>query len=94
MPKSTGRNSVSYFRHEEDDSLTPAQQAVYDKIIELFQANQYMPTMKELADALGCYPNSVQCKIVILEEKGYISRHQSKSRSMKFTKLKVELVAA
>jgi SOS-response transcriptional repressor LexA len=74
--------------------LTDAQNELYELIIQLFKEKQYMPTVKELADNLGCYPNSVQGKLNTLQDKGFITKSQSKSRSINFTKLKIELVAA
>jgi len=76
------------------DGLTMSQISVYKAIISFFKENQYMPTIRELAEMLNCYPNSIQDKLRILENKGYISRAESKSRSIKLTKLKVELASA
>lgn len=86
--------TVTYLGIPPVNELTESQDNVYKALIEMFIDNQIMPTKKELADKLGFNPNSIQGTLNILERKGYIDIDKGKSRSIRFTRLKIQLVAA
>ena len=76
------------------NTLTEPQNHLYNALIEIFIETQMMPTINELAKARGCTPNNIQLLIGKLVDKGYLVKSKNSARSLRFTKLKIKLVAA
>lgn len=62
--------------------LTPRQQQVLHAIRDIFEQSGTAPTVRELADRLGCSVTTAQTHIVTLAAKGVIYRHPGKARAI------------
>ena len=64
--------------------LTRRQQEVLETIIRMMQDNEYPPTLKELADALGASSRNTAVKhLTVLDRKGYIRWEKNIARGIK-----------
>ena len=64
--------------------LTRRQQEVLEIIIRMMQENEYPPTLKELADALGASSRNTAVKhLTVLDRKGYIRWEKNIARGIK-----------
>lgn len=69
-----------------DHQLSKRQQQVYDFIEAYIREKGFGPTVREIGDALQLSsPSTVHVHLKTLEEKGYITRDQLKSRSIALT---------
>lgn len=69
-----------------DQKLSKRQQQVYDFIEAYIKEKGFGPTVREIGDALQLSsPSTVHVHLKTLEEKGYITRDQLKSRSIALT---------
>ena len=69
-----------------DQKLSKRQQQVYDFIESYIKEKGFGPTVREIGDALQLSsPSTVHVHLKTLEEKGYITRDQLKSRSIALT---------
>ena len=66
--------------------LSIKQKMVYEAIEWFIKQHGYSPTYREIADILNCDVRSVFDKVMVLEEKGYISTINGKARSIKILK--------
>lgn len=66
--------------------LTIKQKQVLEAIEWFISKNGYSPTLSELAMLLKCSTRPVFEKLMILEEKGYISTINGKARTIKILK--------
>ena len=66
--------------------LTIKQKRTLEAIEWFIKENGYSPTLSELATILKCGIRPIFEKIVILEEKGYISTVNGKARTIKVLK--------
>lgn len=71
------------------NDLTVKQKMVLEAIEWFIKTKDYSPTYDELAIILNCNKKTIFEKIMILEEKGYISTVNGKARTIKILK-KVE----
>lgn len=75
------------------EELTPAQQELYDYLVEYFAQNHCSPTHREMMVAMGLKsPAPIQSRLRILESKGYITRPTSNARSVRLTGCDRELI--
>ena len=66
------------------EKLTRRQQEVLETIIRMMQENEYPPTLKELADALGASSRNTAVKhLTVLHRKGYIRWEKNIARGIK-----------
>ena len=68
------------------NNLTIKQKMLLEAIEWFIDENGYSPTQKELAQMLKCGTRPVFEKLMILEEKGYISTKNGKARTIKLEK--------
>ncbi len=61
---------------------TEAQSKVMNFILEFWKTNMYSPTIKEIADGVGVYPNAVEGQVKILARKGFVLKKDKISRSI------------
>ena len=61
---------------------TEAQTKVMNFILEFWKTNMYSPTIKEIADGVGVYPNAVEGQVKILAKKGFVLKKDKISRSI------------
>ena len=66
--------------------LTIKQKKVLEAIIYFMNSKGYSPTIRELSTLLNCGTRPIFEKIMILEEKGYISTDNGKARTIKVLK--------
>ena len=66
-----------------NDKLTIKQKMVLEAIEYLINQNGISPTYTEIANLLKCSVSQVFYKLIILEEKGYISTVNGKARTIK-----------
>lgn len=69
--------------------LSVKQKQVIEAIEYFINENGYSPTYRELSELLKCDVSTTFQKVLILEQKGYISTANGKSRTMRVLK-KVE----
>lgn len=63
--------------------LTDRQQEIFDFIHQCMNEEQYIPTLREIADRFGySSPNAVRDHLAALEKKGYILRRQGSARGI------------
>lgn len=68
------------------EDLNERQKQILEYIRTCINDNHLPPSVREIGDAIGLSsPSSVHVHLKTLEEKGYIVRHGSKSRSMSIT---------
>lgn len=68
------------------EDLNERQKQILEYIRTCINDNHLPPSVREIGDAIGLSsPSSVHVHLKALEEKGYIVRHGSKSRSMSIT---------
>ncbi|MDJ0597502.1 MAG: hypothetical protein QNJ37_01455 [Crocosphaera sp.] len=66
------------------ESLTPAQQELYDWIREFINQNYYSPSIREMMRAMGLRsPAPVQARLERLRDKGYVTWIDGKVRTIK-----------
>ena len=66
------------------EKLTQRQRQVLETIIDFVKTNEYPPTLRELADALGASSrNSAVKHLTTLDRKGYIKWGKNKARGIK-----------
>lgn len=66
--------------------LSIKQKITLEAIEWFINRNGYSPTFQELANILDCNVSTVFKKVILLEEKGYISTISGKKRTMKVLK--------
>ena len=66
--------------------LTIKQKKVLEAIKWFIEHNGYSPTIREIAELLDSDTHAVFEKMLILEEKGYISTKNGKARTIKILK--------
>lgn len=66
--------------------ITIKQKKTLEAIEWFIEKNGYSPTLSEIANILNCGVRPVFEKIMILEEKGYISTVNGKARTIKVLK--------
>ena len=65
--------------------LTDRQQEMLDYLQKHHDKHGYVPTIREIGNALGISsPNGVTCHLTALEKKGFISRERHLSRTIRF----------
>lgn len=68
------------------DSLTEAQQELYDWLVEYIRENQYPPSIRQMMKAMGLKsPAPVQSRLEHLRSKGYIQWTEGKARTIQLT---------
>jgi repressor LexA len=68
------------------DSLTEAQQELYDWLVEYIRENQYPPSIRQMMKAMGLKsPAPVQSRLEHLRSKGYIQWAEGKARTIQLT---------
>ncbi|MBF2029684.1 MAG: repressor LexA [Oscillatoriales cyanobacterium C42_A2020_001] len=68
------------------ESLTDAQQELYDWLVEYIQNNQYPPSIRQMMKAMGLRsPAPVQSRLEHLRTKGYIEWTEGKARTIRLT---------
>ncbi|MGQ9872702.1 transcriptional repressor LexA [Leptodesmis sp.] len=68
------------------DSLTEAQQELYDWLVEYIRENQYPPSIRQMMEAMGLKsPAPVQSRLEHLRSKGYIQWTEGKARTIQLT---------
>lgn len=68
------------------DSLTEAQQELYDWLVEYIRENQYPPSIRQMMKAMGLKsPAPVQSRLEHLRTKGYIQWTEGKARTIQLT---------
>ncbi len=68
------------------DSLTEAQQELYDWLVEYIHENQYPPSIRQMMKAMGLKsPAPVQSRLEHLRSKGYIQWTEGKARTIQLT---------
>ncbi|MGC8713024.1 MAG: transcriptional repressor LexA [Leptodesmis sp.] len=68
------------------DSLTEAQQELYDWLVEYIRKNQYPPSIRQMMKAMGLKsPAPVQSRLEHLRSKGYIQWTEGKARTIQLT---------
>ncbi len=68
------------------DSLTEAQQELYDWLVEYIRENQYPPSLRQMMKAMGLKsPAPVQSRLEHLRTKGYIQWTEGKARTIQLT---------
>lgn len=72
---------------------TDRQRRLLRKIVGFAKDNGCMPTIRELADALGvASPNGVMCHLLALKKKGYLDWVPKASRRITLTGLRMQTV--
>jgi len=66
--------------------LTVKQKITLEAIEWFINENGYSPTFQELADILECNISTVFKKVLLLEDKGYVSTINGKQRTLKVLK--------
>ena len=66
--------------------MTPAQQAVYDAVVAYIDEYGYSPSIPELAEQLGVWPNAVKDHLIRLERDGWLTRQRRIPRSIVIVK--------
>ncbi|WP_458648915.1 transcriptional repressor LexA [Sivoneniella epilithica] len=68
------------------ETLTPAQQELYDWLIEYIRENQYPPSIRQMMKAMELKsPAPVQSRLEHLRTKGYIEWTEGKARTIRAT---------
>jgi repressor LexA len=68
------------------ESLTEAQQELYDWLVEYIRDNQYPPSIRQMMKAMGLKsPAPVQSRLEHLRTKGYIQWTEGKARTIQLT---------
>jgi len=68
------------------ETLTPAQQELYDWLIEYIRENQYPPSIRQMMKAMELKsPAPVQSRLEHLRAKGYIEWTEGKARTIRAT---------
>lgn len=68
-------------------SLTDAQQELYDWLVEYIREHQYPPSIRQMMRAMGLKsPAPVQSRLEHLRTKGYIDWTEGKARTIRLTK--------
>ena len=65
------------------EPLTEKQQESVDFIKKFIKKNGYPPTIKEIAKKLNVANNTIQCRVVQIEKKGYITKKKGLARSIR-----------
>jgi len=68
------------------EKLSIKQKITLEAIEWFIDTNGYSPTFQELANILDCSVGAVFKKVLLLEDKGYISTVNGKARTMKLLK--------
>ena len=67
--------------------ITQRQLQIFNFIVKIFSKHGYPPTVREIGLGMKISsPNGVMCHLRALEQKGYISRDESRSRGMRLLK--------
>ncbi len=68
------------------ESLTEAQQQLYDWLVEYIRQNQHSPSIRQMMRAMGLKsPAPVQSRLEHLKTKGYIDWSEGKARTIRLT---------
>ena len=71
------------------ESLTPAQQELYDWLREFINKNHYPPSIREMMKAMGLRsPAPIQARLERMRDKGYVTWIEGKARTIKPLKVK------
>ena len=71
------------------DALTPAQQELYDWLVDHINQNHYSPSIREMMRAMGLQsPAPIQARLERMRDKGYVTWIEGKARTIKPLKLK------
>lgn len=66
------------------ESLTPAQQELYDWLVEYIRANQHSPSIRQMMKAMNLKsPAPIQSRLEHLKNKGYIEWTEGKARTIR-----------
>jgi repressor LexA len=66
------------------ESLTPAQQELYDWLVEYIRANQHSPSIRQMMKAMNLKsPAPIQSRLEHLKNKGYIEWSEGKARTIR-----------
>lgn len=69
------------------DTLTKAQQELYDWLVDYIRRNQYSPSIRQMMKAMGLKsPAPIQSRLEHLKNKGYIDWHEGKARTLRILK--------
>jgi repressor LexA len=64
--------------------MTPPQLKILRYIKQFYKKNEYMPTVREITDAMGLTaPSATVEKLNSLEKKGYIERKKGEARAIR-----------
>ncbi len=71
------------------DALTPAQQELYDWLVDHINQNHYSPSIREMMRAMGLQsPAPIQARLERLRDKGYVTWIEGVARTIKLLKVK------
>ncbi len=66
------------------EPLTPAQQELYDWLVNHINQNHYSPSIREMMKAMGLRsPSPVQARLERMRDKGYVTWIEGKARTIK-----------
>ena len=66
-----------------EDSLTPAQQQLYDWLADYIGAHHHSPSIRQLMQAMGMRsPAPIQSRLRHLQEKGWITWKEGQARTL------------
>jgi SOS-response transcriptional repressor LexA len=66
----------------ESKPLTTCQIKVRDCIVNFWRENNYAPTLQEISNRIGIYPNAVEGHVLALQKKGWVTKTPKVSRSI------------
>ena len=77
------RTNVLLVKSPTDEDLTPAQQELYDWLVEYIGENQHSPSIRQMMQAMGLRsPAPIQSRLRHLQEKGWIKWQEGQARTL------------
>ena len=69
--------------HSSEESLTPAQQELYEWLSEFIGSNHHSPSIRQMMQAMGLRsPAPIQSRLKHLQEKGWITWQEGQARTL------------
>lgn len=79
-----GKRAKEMPDRDEYESLTPAQQELYDWLVDYIQRNQHSPSIRQMMQAMNLKsPAPVQSRLERLRSKGYIDWTEGRARTIR-----------
>ncbi len=77
------RTNVPIVKSTSDESLTTAQQELYDWLVDFISANNHSPSIRQMMHAMGLRsPAPIQSRLKHLQEKGWIKWKEGQARTL------------